>query len=153
MLDPWYVTGFADGEAAFTYSRAGGSFGLYFSVKQREDNRQIVEEIHNFFNNVGQIYRGKESSGAPKSGSTKPYAYYRVTKSSELQIIVEHFDKFPLQSEKKFEVYKVWREMVVYKKENYRKIDYDHLSALAGKLSSLNLQSRAFKIHKRKWVK
>lgn len=153
MLDPWYVTGFADGEAAFTYSRAGGSFGLYFSVKQREDNRQIVEEIHNFFNNVGQIYRGKESSGAPKNGSTKPYAYYRVTKSSELQIIVEHFDKFPLQSEKKFGAYKVWREMVVYKKENYRKINYDHLSALAGKLSSLNLQSRAFKIHKRKWVK
>lgn len=149
MLDPWYVTGFADGEATFTYSRAGGSFGLYFSIKQREDNRQIVEEIHNFFNNVGQIYRGKESSGSPKSGSTKPYAYYRVTKSSELQIIVEHFDKFPLQSEKKFEAYKVWREMVVYKKENYRKIDYDHLSALAGKLSSLNLQSRAFKIHKR----
>jgi len=153
MLDPWYVTGFADGEAAFTYSRAGGSFGLYFSVKQREDNRQIVEEIHNFFNNAGQIYRGKESSGAHKSGSTKPYAYYRVTKSSELQIIVEHFDKFPLQSEKKFEAYKIWREMVVYKKENYRKINYDHLSALAGKLSSLNLQSRAFKIHKRKWVK
>ena len=101
MLDPWYITGFADGEAAFTYSRAGGSFGIYFSIKQREDNRQIVEEIHNFFNGIGQIYRGKESKSSPKSGFTKPYAYYRVTKSAELQKIVEHFDKYPLQSQKK----------------------------------------------------
>lgn len=149
MLDPWYVTGFADGEAAFTYSRAGGSFGIYFSIKQREDNRQIVEEIFNFFNGVGHIYRGKESNGAPKSGFSKPYAYYRVTKSSELQKIVAHFDKYPLQSQKKHEAYQIWRAMVIYKRDNYRNINYDRLSELAGKLSILNLQSRAFKIHKR----
>ncbi len=153
MLDPWYVTGFSDGEAAFTYSRGGGSFGIYFSVKQREDNRQIVEELREFFGGVGQIYRGKESSGAPNSGFSKPYAYYRVTKGSELQSIVEHIDKYPLQSKKKFEAYKAWREMVIYKKDNYRNINYNYLSELAGKLSILNLQSRAFKIHKRKWVK
>ncbi|MDP3041999.1 MAG: LAGLIDADG family homing endonuclease [Candidatus Omnitrophota bacterium] len=153
MLDPWYVTGFADGEAAFTYSRAGGSFGIYFAIKQREDNRQIVEEIHNFFGGVGYIYRGKESNGAPKSGFSKPYAYYRVTKSSELQKIVEHFDKYPLQSQKKHEAYQVWREMVIHKRDNYRNIDYNRLSELAGKLSILNLQSRAFKIHKKRWVK
>ncbi len=153
MLDPWYVTGFSDGEAAFTYSRAGGSFGIYFSVKQREDNRQIVEELHSFFGGVGHIYKGKESSGAPKSGLSKPYAYFRVTKSSDLQRIVEHFDKYPLQSTKKHEAYLVWREMVMYKKDNYRNIDYNYLSELAGKLSLLNLQTRAFKIHKRKWVK
>jgi hypothetical protein len=57
MLNPWYVTGFADGEAAFTYSRAGGSFGIYFSIKQREDNRQLVEEIYHFFGSIGQIYQ------------------------------------------------------------------------------------------------
>jgi hypothetical protein len=153
MLDPWYVTGFADGEAAFTYSRAGGSFGIYFSIKQRGDNRQIVEEIHNFFGGVGQIYEGKGSEGAPKSGSSKPYAYFRVTKSAELQRIVEHFDKYPLQSQKKHEAYQVWRAMVIYKRDNYRNINYDHLSGLAGKLSTLNLQTRAFKIHKKRWVK
>lgn len=153
MLDPWYITGFADGEAAFTYSRAGGSFGIYFAIKQREDNRQIVEAIHNFFGGVGRIYRGKESNGAPKSGFSKPYAYYRVTRSSELQEIVAHFDKYPLQSQKKHEAYQVWREMVIYKRDNYRDINYIHLSELAGKLSILNLQSRAFKIHKKRWVK
>jgi len=168
MLDPWYVTGFSDGEAAFTYSRAGGSFGIYFSIKQREDNRQIVEELHKFVDGTGYIYRGKESNGAPKSGFSKPYAYFRVTKISELQRIVEHFDKYPLQSKKKHEAYLAWREMVIYKKDNYRKIEYNQLSELAGKLSMLNSQSRAFSrpaikaggippeagtIHKRKWVK
>ena len=149
MLEPWYVTGFCDGEAAFTYSRASSSYGLYFAVKQREDNRQIIEEIYQFFNYVGHIYRGKESQEGPKSGFTKPSAYYRVTKSRELQVIIDHFDKYPLQSKKKLDAYKVWREMVIHKIENFRNADYNLLHTLASKLSSLNLQSRAFKIHKR----
>jgi hypothetical protein len=149
MLEPWYVTGFCDGEAAFTYSRIGGTFGLYFAVKQREDNRQIVEDIREYFNYVGYIYRGKESRDSAKGGFTKPSAYYRVTKIAELQRIIEHFDKYPLQSKKKQEAYKVWREMVIHKFENYRDVDYNKLRILAEKLSSLNSQSRAFKVHKK----
>jgi len=149
MLNPWYVTGFCDGEAAFTYSRCGRTFGLYFGIKQREDNREIVEEIREYFNFVGSIYYQKESPATTKAGFSKPAAYYRVTKVDELQRIIEHFDKYPLQSKKKQEAYNIWREMVMHKLENYRDIDYDKLRALAEKLSSLNPQSRAFKIHKR----
>ena len=148
MLRPWYVTGFSDGEAAFTYSRAGGSFGLYFAIKQREDNREIVEEIREYFNYVGRIYYGKEAQPTSKSGLTKSSAYYRVTKTDELKVILGHFDKFPLQSKKKLEAYKVWRDMVLHKLENYRDIDYNKLRALAEKLSNLNSKSRAFKVHK-----
>lgn len=149
MLEPWYVTGFCDGEAAFTYSRSGGTFGLYFAVKQREDNRQIVEDIQQYFNYIGCIYRGKESKNVPKSGWTQPSSYYRVTKIKELERIIEHFDRYPLQSKKKYEVYKVWREMVMHKLENYRDFNYAYLHSLAEKLSQLNCQSRAFKVHKR----
>lgn len=147
MLSPWYITGFCDGEAAFTYSRAGGTFALYFAVKQREDNRQIVEDIQEYFQYVGNIYRGKGAAPTKNSGISQPSAYYRVTKVNELQSIIDHFDKYPLQSKKKLEAYKVWREMVIHKLENYRDIDYDKLRALAEKLSTLNLQSRAFKVH------
>jgi len=149
MLSPWYVTGFSDGEAAFTYSRAGGTFGLYFAIKQREDNRQIIENIQEYFNYIGNIYRGKEAVPTKNSGLTKASAYYRVTRINELEAVVGHFDKYPLQSKRKLEAYRVWREMVMYKLENYRYIDYDKLRALAEKLSSLNSQSRAFKIHKK----
>ncbi len=138
MLEPWYVTGFCDGEAVFTYSRATSSYGLYFAVKQKEGNRQIIEEIYQFFNYVGYIYRGKESKESLKGGFSKPSAYYRVTKSSELQVVIDHFDKYPLQSKKKFEAYKVWREMVMHKIKNFRNSDYNLLHALADKLSSLN---------------
>lgn len=149
MLEPWYVTGFCDGEAAFTYSRSSGSYAMYFAVKQREDNLQIIEAIHEFFNFAGYIYRGKESQASPNSGFTKPSAYYRVTKSKELQVVIDHFDKYPLQSKKKFEAYNIWRQMVKYKIDNFRNTDYNVLHGLASHLSSLNLQSRAFKIHKK----
>lgn len=147
MLTPWYITGFCDGEAAFTYSRAGGTFGLYFAIKQREDNRQIVEAIQDYFNYAGNIYINKEARPTKNSGLSKPAAYYRVTRIGELKVIIGHFDKYPLQSKKKLEAYKVWREMVIHKLENYRNIDYDKLRALAEKLSNLNSQSRVFKIH------
>lgn len=149
MLNPWYVTGFCDGEAAFTYSRSGGSFVVYFSIRQREDNRQIVEDLQEFFDYVGRIYRGKEALPTSNSGFTQPCAYYRVTKVSELQRIVDHFDKYPLQSKKKQAAYLTWREMVMHKLDNYRDTDYDIMRGLAEKLSSLNSKSRAFKVHKR----
>ena len=149
MLNPWYVTGFCDGEAVFTYSRIGGSFSLYFAVKQREDNRQIVEDIREFFQFVGKLYLNKASEPTKNSGNTREAVYYRVTKAEELKVILDHFDKFPLQSVKKFEAYKVWRAMVLHKIENYRRVDYNKLSLLAQSLSKLNLQSRAFKVHTR----
>ena len=137
MLTPWYVTGFCDGEAVFTYSRAGGTFGLYFSIKQKEDSRQLIEEIYKYFNYVGNLYIEKVStSGYSKKSQT--VVYYRVTKIDELKIIVGHFDKYPLQSPSKREVYSIWRDMVAYKLENYRKIDYDKLRGLAEKLSNQN---------------
>lgn len=147
MLNPWYVTGFCDGEAAFTYCRSGGTFGLYFAIKQREDNRQIVEDIQDYFKYVGNIYLNKEALPTKNSGLSKPAAYYRVTRIAELKVIIDHFDKFPLQSKKKLASYQVWREMVIHKLENYRNIDYDKLRALAERLSGLNSQSRTFRVH------
>lgn len=149
MLNPWYVTGFCDGEAAFTYSKAGGTFNLYFAIKQREDNQQIIQAIREHFRYVGNIYRSKESLPDKNRDFPKPIVYYRVTRLSELQIIIAHFDKYPLQSTKKREAYNLWRDMVMHKLENYRNIDYDTLKALAEKLSNLNAQSRALKIHAR----
>jgi hypothetical protein len=148
-LDPWYVTGFCDGEAAFTYSRARGSFAIYFGIKQREDSQQILDDIWGYFQGVGYIYRNKESFPTKNSGSTKASAYYRVTRIDELKVIVDHFDKFPLQNKKKAEAYKVWREMVIHKLDNYRNTNYDKLRTLAEKLSNLNSKSRAFKVHSR----
>lgn len=148
-LDPWYISGFCDGEAAFTYSRMGGSFALYFAIKQREDNKQIVEDIQRYFNYIGKIYTSKESAPTKNSGFTKASAYFRVTRIDELKTVLGHFDKYPLQSDKKQAAYNIWRQMVLYKMEHYRDIDYDKIRVLAERLSELNSQSRAFKVHGR----
>ena len=144
MLNPWYITGFCDGEAAFTYSRAGGAFNLYFSLRQREDNRRIVEKIQEFFGYIGNIYKSKGTVADGKNNfNQQTSAYYRVVKVSELKRIVEHFDKYPLQSKKR-EAYLTWRKMVIHKIDNFRDTDYDTLRALAGQLANLNQKSRAF---------
>lgn len=141
------MTGFCDGEAAFTYSRSGGAFNLYFSLRQRADNRDIVEKIQEFFDYAGAIY--------PALSATKKHyevrkdgIYYRVAKVAELKRIINHFDKYPLQG-KKQDAYLCWRKMVVHKIENYRDTDYDTLRELAAELAGLNQKSRAFKVHKK----
>jgi hypothetical protein len=146
MLIPWYVTGFCDAAAAFTYSRSAGTFALYFSIKQREDNCRVVEDIQKYFHNIGSIYKGKESTPVEDKGCSSTGALFRVTKVDELRIIIDHFDKYPLQSKKKLEAYSVWRQMVLYKLENYRGIDYTKLSTLAERLSEINSHSRAVKL-------
>ncbi len=126
MLTPWYITGFCDSAAAFTYSRTGGTFGLYFAIKQKTGNLQILETIREYYNFVGDIYRIGPNS-----------IYYRVNRIEQLQRIIQHFDKYPLQNPRKAEAYSIWREMVVYKQQHFRSIDYAKLRALAEKLSQV----------------
>jgi len=137
MLTPWYVTGFCDGEANFTYSKAGGTFNLYFSIREKKGNVQIIQKIQEFFDSVGTIYRNKENLADKKTGAhQQSTVFFRVTRSAELIKIIEHFDKYPLQSRKK-EGYLLWRQMVLHKIENYRNIDYALLEKLAGQLAAL----------------
>lgn len=145
-LDPWFVTGFCDGEGAFTFSRSGGGFALYFSICQRVDNREIVEKVQSYFNGIGKIYVRKEQLPTKNSGHTKPNAYYRVCKQNELMRIIEHFDKFPIQS-KKQEVYQIWREMAVEKTKHFLNCGGEKFKVFSQKMSVLNQKSRAFKKH------
>ena len=145
-LNPWYVTGFCDGEAAFTYSRSSNGIAVYFSVRQRKDNQDIVLNIRRFFGGVGNIYIGKEALPTKNSGHTKESVYFRTSRIDDLKNILNHFDTYPLQSKKK-EAYEAWKELVLYKRKNYGKVDKTILEDLAGKLSALNQKSRAFTKH------
>lgn len=137
MLEPWYVTGFCDGEASFTYSRTGSSgVNLYFCIRLRDDDRRIIERIRDFFG-VGKIYAVKPRLPGPRSGFTKASAYYRVNRISELAKIIQHFDKYP-PSSKKARAYQIWREMVLLKKRDFRKPKFIEIEKLALKLSVLN---------------
>lgn len=134
-LNPWYITGLCDGEATFTYSRTGlQSFVLYFAIKLGEKDKTTLEEIQAFFR-VGKIYPVKYSN--PEKAKEKSGFYYRVTKLSELERIINHFDRYPLKTQKA-KNYQVWREMVLLKKKNFRKPSSKKLEKLAQKLSVVN---------------
>ena len=146
-LDPWYVTGFCDGEAAFTYSRSSSSgVAVYFALRQRKDNQGVVLSIKKFFKDVGNIYFGKEALPTKNSGHTKENVYFRTTRISDLKHIIDHFDAYPLQSKKK-EAYEAWKDLVLHKQKNYGNVNKEIIENLAGKLSALNQKSRAFKKH------
>lgn len=137
-LDPWFVTGFADGEGSFTFSRSGKQIAIYFAIKLVATDQPLLESIQDYFG-VGKIYRVQArspSQGATSGGATKTASMYRVTRHNELPRVIEHFDNYPLQGEKR-NGYAIWREMALLKTLFRKGADRELLSDLAQKLSSL----------------
>ena len=124
-LDPWYVTGFAEGAATFTFSRSGRQLSLYFSLKLPTADRALLQSIQSFFGDAGKLYPTADGRSL----------YLRITRLPELVRVVEHFDTFPLQGARA-STYATWREMVLIKQSSPRRPDRDRLNLLAAQLSS-----------------
>lgn len=122
------MTGFADGEGSFTYSRSGKQIALYFAIKLSALDLPLLQDVRGFFG-VGKIYEVK--ARAPTNRKT---TYYRVTHRTDLQRVIEHFDQYPLRSSKQH-VYEIWRLMVQMKLQ-FRRADRDMLNVLAERLSA-----------------
>ena len=129
-LDPWYVTGFAEGQGSFTYSRNGKQLSLYFSIKLGETDEPLLAAIQGFFGGIGSIYYVQPRASA----------YYRVCRREQLPVIVEHFDTYPLRGGK-VAAYQIWREMVILK-QRFRQPDRAELQDLAAQLSASSARSR-----------
>jgi hypothetical protein len=141
-VDPWYVTGFCEGEASFTFSRQGAHLALYFAVKLTGSDRPLLETLQAFFGGAGKIYAVKARAGAtPRSGLTKKAAYFRVCRRDELPVILAHFDAYPLYGEKAAS-YRVWRQMVLLK-QAFRRSKVEELNALAVQLSQASTGNQA----------
>lgn len=139
MLDPWYVTGFSDGEASFTYSRSARQLAVYFAIKLTATDVAVLEAIQAFFG-VGRIYR--VAASARNGIATKTAALYRVTRHDELPRITDHFDRYPLHGDKRHG-YAIWREMVQLKKMFRNAANRDLMDDLADKLSAINPRNQS----------
>lgn len=133
-LDPWYVTGFIEGEGSFTYNRTGKNWVLLFAVKLTFKNQGLLLALQEFFG-VGKIY-------TVQPGQSKAAGYYKVTRQEELEQIVDHFERFPMRGAKQA-CFLIWKEMVRLKGESFRKPPYEKLEALALQLSAASLRSDA----------
>jgi len=94
-LNPWFVTGFADAESSFSMSvfkskttATGWTIEPCFIITLHKKDIELLNKIRLFFG-VGYI-----STWGDK------FARYRVRSRQDLEIIISHFEKYPLQTPK-----------------------------------------------------
>ena len=98
-LNPWWVTGFIDGEGCFHISifprkssKVGWQVKLVFTITLNGKDYVLLEEIRNFFGQVGTINF--------KEKTMESSVQWRVESVKDLIKIVDHFCKYPLITEK-----------------------------------------------------
>lgn len=103
QIDPWFITGFADAESSFNIlvqprsdSKTKWRVKAIFTICLSRKDLAILENIKIWFG-IGHIY----------SSGTK--IYYRVESFKDLQVIIDHFDKYPLVTVKKLD-YALFKE-------------------------------------------
>lgn len=97
-IDPWFITGFTDGEGCFTCSvlksssyKLGWEIQLNFQIKLHVRDYPILLRIQHSLGGIGTV-TSKQST-----------CVFRVRKIGELIELVKFFDKYPLISYKRGE--------------------------------------------------
>ena len=130
-LHPYYITGFVDGEGCFTTSiykdsrmSTGWQVKPIFKISLHNMDRNILEAIQRTLG-VGKIYKHGYNS-----------LEYRVSSLKNIKVIIDHFDKYPLITQKLAD-YLLFKESVnlIEKKEH---LTYTGLLKLVGIKSGLN---------------
>jgi hypothetical protein len=105
-LDPWFVTGFSDAEGCFMITirenpgcNLGWAVVAAFQISLHVKDKAILNAIEAFFGGIGQNKQGKNKWT------------FVVSSLKDIQKIVEHFDTYPLITQK-YGDYLLFREAV-----------------------------------------
>jgi LAGLIDADG endonuclease len=102
-LNPNFVSGFVDAEGCFHVSivdkaelKAGKSVRVLFQISLHKKDKALLDQITNFFG-VGAVIDRKDGA-----------FYYKVSQVKDLMLIINHFYKYPLITQKRadFEFFK-----------------------------------------------
>lgn len=127
-----WITGFVDGEGSFVVSirkslgsRLGLSVEPKFSIGLHQKDRGVLEQIKDYLG-VGHIYNQGFNG-----------VQFHVKSVKELEVVIMHFDKYPLISQK-YTDSQLWREvvMMMLKKEH---LTLEGLKKIVALKASLNL--------------
>ena len=95
VLNPWFITGFSDAESSFIISiykstniKLKWRVSAYFSIHIHEKDLLLLELIHKTLG-VGVVRKNNANT-----------ILFRVSVIEELQVIIDHFKKYPLVSAK-----------------------------------------------------
>ena len=130
-LNPWYLTGFSDGESNFTVRifqsnlvKVGWIVQPVFQIGLHKKDLSLLENIKAYLG-VGEIYHKQTSCN------------YMVQSLRDLIVVVNHFKKHPLLT-KKFEDFKLFSQIVtlVNRKEH---LTVSGLQTIISLKASMNL--------------
>lgn len=130
-LNPWFLTGFIDGEGCFRISltKINGGLGwrvqLFFQINLHAKDKVLLENLR-YFLGVGKIHN-----------SGKNLIQYRIQTFDELAVLIKHMEKYPLLTRKiaDFILFKEAYELVI-RKEHLTK---EGLLKIISLKASLNL--------------
>jgi len=126
LLNPWFITGFIDAEGCFglylyknTAMKSGWNVFLDFKITLHKKDEDLLNKILNYFC-VGSVFKHGEF--------TKQYGLKSI---KDMQIIIAHFDKFPLLTQK-VKDYRLFKKAynIIINKEHLTKEGLDKLIAI-----------------------
>lgn len=92
-INPWFVTGFTDAEGSFMIhlekNKDKWRVRPTFQIKLDIRDLSLLEEIKIYFNNTGSI------------NTSNKECVYKVRSLKDISIIISHFDKYNLITQKK----------------------------------------------------
>jgi hypothetical protein len=95
ILHPYFITGFSDAESYIFVTldkqprnKTGWNVRIGYVVGLHKKDKALLEQIKSYFG-VGEIYKQGEDAHV-----------YRVSSVKDLAVIVRHFDKYPLITQK-----------------------------------------------------
>jgi len=96
-LNPRFVTGISDAESSFRIMirknnslKVGWRVAAYFQISMYNKDRVLLELIQSFFGGVGNINQEHKDS-----------IQYRISSVKDLAVVIDHFDKYPLITQKR----------------------------------------------------
>ncbi len=110
-LNPYYISGFVDGEGCFsvTFNKKKDmnrpEVRLIFEIELREDDLEILQRIKDTLE-CGNIYHLKYS----RYKKWIPHYKYKVSNIKDIrQKVIPFFQKYPLQAKKKYSFDKFYK--------------------------------------------
>ena len=131
LLNPNYITGFTDGEGCFTVGissdskyKTGYRVKATFQIGLHVNDSALLEQIKLFFG-VGNVTKlGVES------------VQYRVSGLDDLNIIINHFNNYPLLTQKYYD-YLLFKEVISLMKEG-KHLTLEGLNSIVSIKATLN---------------
>lgn len=137
ILNPYYITGFADAEGCFNVTispRISGNYqvSLRFSIELHERDLSLLKNIKSFFNDAGTLNIRKDKRFTNSKVTWSVRNFDDIT-----NIIIPHFDKYPLLTQKQAD-FLLFKEIALLMK-NKEHLTSKGLSKIVAIKASMNL--------------